>query len=230
MAKRAPYALLLAAALLAWWVGDHYLVPWVQDFTHYRAIQSRALSLLLGHWVIDQGPRLLLCLAVWRVGFHFGLLPSLSASLGSGGSWRRVLRTGLVATVAFLAVSAALVLATSGTFGVHPYFPKMAGDLVSNMYEEIVYRGLMFSACYGLAAAAPFPLTGPTQRAGLVVGTLCSCLIFGVAHEQYAVALRVVVGLVAILFVYPWASARSLWAAWLPHTVGDIIDDTFMAL
>ena len=46
----------------------------------------------------------------------------------------------------------------------------MAGDLVSNMYEEIVYRGLMLCAFYGVAAGTPFPLVGKIDRAGLVLG------------------------------------------------------------
>jgi hypothetical protein len=42
--------------------------------------------------------------------------------------------------------------------------------------------------------------------------------------------LRVVVGVVAIVFVYPWVAARSLWAPWIPHTLGDVIADTVVRL
>jgi hypothetical protein len=96
---------------------------------------------LLGHWVFRQLPRVLACLAVWLVGSHLGLMPSLRQSFASGGSWRRVALTGLIATAIFLVLTVAIGAAAGGTFGFHPYFPKMAGDLVSNMYEEIVYRG-----------------------------------------------------------------------------------------
>ena len=230
MKKRVPYLSLLAAALIAWWVSDHQIVPWIERVARYETIKDRDLSVVLGHWVFDQLPRVLVCIAVWLVGSRFGLMPSLPRSLASGGSWRRVVVTGLIATVVFLVLTVGIGAAAGGTFGFHPYFPKMAGDLVSNMYEEIVYRGLMFCAFYGVAAAAPFPLAGKADRVGLIVGTIGSCFVFAAGHEQYSIALRVVVGLVAVVFAYPWISARSLWAPWIPHTLGDLIGDTILKL
>lgn len=230
MKKRLPHIALLAAALAAWWISDHEIIPWVQRVAGYDRIHDRDLSILLGHWVFGQLPRVLVCVAVWLVGSRFGLMPSLRQSLGSGVSWRRVVVTGLIATAVFLVLTVGIGAAAGGTFGFHPYFPKMAGDLVSNLYEEIVYRGLMFCAFYGVAAAASFPLVAKPDRAGLVVGTLGSCLIFAVAHEQYPIALRVVVGVVAVVFAYPWIAARSLWAPWIPHTLGDVIGDSILKL
>lgn len=230
MSRRIPYVALLASALAAWWVSDHQIVPWVERVAGYDRIQNRDLSVLLGHWVFGQLPRVLVCLGVWLVGERFGLMPPLRGCFGSGGSWSRVMKTGLIATAIFLVVTVAIGAAAGGAFGFDPYFPKMAGDLVSNMYEEIVYRGLMFSAFYGVAAAATFPLAGKADRAGLVLGTLGSCVVFAAGHEQYSIALRVVVGLVAVVFVYPWVSARSLWAPWIPHTLGDFIGDTILKL
>lgn len=106
----------------------------------------------------------------------------------------------------------------------------MAGDLVSNMYEEIVYRGLFFSAFYAVGAAEAFPLAGKPNRLGLIVGTIGSCLIFGLAHEQYAVELRVVIALTSLGFIYPWVASRSLWAPWIPHTLVDIVGDSILKL
>jgi hypothetical protein len=230
MKKRLPYILLLAAALVAWWISDHEIVPLVQRVTGYERIKDRDVSVLLGHWVIDQLPRVLVCVAVWLVGSRYDVMPSLRRSFASGGSWRRVVRTGLIATAILLVVTVGIGAAAGGTFGFHPYFPKMAGDLVSNMYEEIVYRGLMFCAFYGVAAAASFPLAGKADRVGLVIGTIGSCFVFAAGHEQYSLPLRVVVGLVAVVFAYPWISARSLWAPWIPHTLGDVIGDTILKL
>lgn len=230
MPARLRYLLFLAAVLLAWWVGDHWLTPWLQRLTHVRDIHSRALAIILSHWVIDQGPRVVLCLALWLLGTRLGLMPSLRSTLGSGGSWRRVLSSGVTATGVILALFVLLVLGTGGSFGLHPDFPKMAGDLISNLYEEVVYRGLMLGALYGLGAGAALPLDGPRHPAGLVTGVLGSSVIFGLAHEQYALPLQVVTALVGLIFALPWIKARSLWAAWLPHTLGDVIGDTFMAL
>ena len=230
MKKRLPYIALLAAALVAWWVSDHQIVPWVQHVAGYDRIQDKDLSILLGHWVFGQLPRVLVCAAVWVIGSRLGMMPSLRQSLASGVSWRRVVVTGLIATAILLVLTVLIGLAAGGTFGFHPYFPKMAGDLVSNMYEEIVYRGLMFCAFYGVAAAASFPLVGNLDRTGVIVGTIGSCIIFAVGHEQYSIALRVVLGVVAVVFVYPWMASRSLWAPWIPHTLVDIIGDSILKL
>ena len=35
-------------------------------------------------------------------------------------------------------------------------------------------------------------------------------------------------GVVAVVFVYPWAASRSLWAPWIPHTLGDVIVDSIL--
>jgi membrane protease YdiL (CAAX protease family) len=106
----------------------------------------------------------------------------------------------------------------------------MAGDVVSNLYEEIVYRGLFFCSFYGVAAGASVPLSGALDRAGLVMGTIGSCFVFALGHEQYPITLRVAIGVLAIVLVYPWATARSLWASWIPHTLGDIISDSIVTL
>jgi hypothetical protein len=167
---------------------------------------------------------------VWLVGTRLGLMPSLRQSLTSGGSWTRVVVTGLIAAVVLLVATVAVGAAAGGRFGFHPYFTKMAGDLVSNMYEEIVYRGLMFCAFYGVVAGASFPLAGKPTVAALVAGTIGSSIVFAMGHEQYSMALRVVVGVFATVFAYPWVAARSLWAPWIAHTLVDVIGDSILKL
>jgi membrane protease YdiL (CAAX protease family) len=230
MKERLPYAALLTAAILAWWISDHAVVPWIQEVAGYDRIRNRDLSVILGHWVFGQLPRVLICAAVWLVGSRLGLMPSLRQSLGSGVSWGRVMSTGLVSTAVLLVLTVGIGAAAGGTFGFHPYVPKMVGDLVSNLYEEIVYRGLMFCAFYGVAAAAAFSLVGPLNRAGLVAGTLGSCVVFAAGHEQYSMELRVVIAICASVFAYAWVRARSLWAPWIPHTLVDIVGDSILKL
>lgn len=228
--KRLPYLALLAAALLAWWVSDHLIVPWVQHVAGYDRIHDRDLSVILGHWVFGQLPRVLVCAGVWVAGTRLGLMPSVRRSLGPGVSWGRSVATGLIATAILLPLIVGVGAAAGGTFGFFPYVPKMVGDLASNLYEEIVYRGLMFCAFYGVAAASAFPLEGKADRVGLAVGTIGSCLVFAISHEQYSAALRVVIGVASSVFVYAWVRARSLWAAWIPHTLVDVIGDSIVQL
>src|SRR5262245_31681445 len=127
------------AALLAWWVSDHAIVPWVQRVAGYGRIQDRDLSVILGHWVFGQLPRVLVCVGVWLVGARLGLMPSFRQALGSGISWGRVVSSGLIASAILLVITVAVGAAAGGTFGFHPYAPKMLGDVASNLYEEIVY-------------------------------------------------------------------------------------------
>jgi hypothetical protein len=228
--KHLLHIALLVAALVAWWTSDHVITPWVQRIAGYDRIHDRDLSVLLGHWVFGQLPRVLLCVVVWFVGTRLGLMPSLRQSLTSGGSWSRVVVTGLIATVVLLVATVGVGAAAGGRFGFHPYFTKMAGDLVSNMYEEIVYRGLMFCAFYGVVAGASFPLAGRPTLAALVAGTIGSSIVFAIGHEQYSMALRVVVGVLATVFAYPWVAARSLWAPWIAHTLVDVIGDSILKL
>lgn len=228
--SRLSYAALAGAALAAWWVSDHAITPWIQHLAGYDRIRDRDLSVLLGHWIFGQLPRVLLCVAVWLAGSRLGLMPSLPASLTSGGSWRRVVVSGLAASAVLLVLTVGIGVAAGGKLGFHPYFTKMAGDLVSNMYEEIVYRGLMFCAFYGAAAAATFPLAGAPSRAGVAAGVIGSSLVFALGHEQYAPALRVVVGVVSTVFAYPWVRARSLWAPWIAHMLVDVVGDSIIRL
>ena len=221
---------LLVAALVAWWISDHAITPWIQRIAGYDRIQDRNLSVLLGHWVFGQLPRVLLCVGVWLIGTRSRLMPSLRDSLTSGGSWRRVVVSGLIGGAVLLVLTVAIGAAAGGRFGFHPYFTKMAGDLISNMYEEVVYRGLMFCACYGVAAGASFPLTGKANVAGLVAGTIGSSVVFAMGHEQYAMALRVVLGVFSTVFAYPWVAARSLWAPWIAHMLVDVIGDSLVEL
>lgn len=227
---RLLHGALLVAALAAWWISDHAITPWVQEIAGYERIQDRDLSVLLGHWVFGQLPRVLLCVGVWLVGTHLGLLPSLRQSLTSGGSWRRVVVSGLIAAAVLLVFTVVIGAAAGGRFGFHPYFTKMAGDLASNMYEELVYRGLMFCAFYGVVAGASFPLGGKPSLAGVVAGTIGSSVVFATGHEQYGMALRVVIGVVSTGFAYPWVAARSLWAPWIAHMLVDVIGDSILRL
>jgi membrane protease YdiL (CAAX protease family) len=230
MKQRLPYFALLFAGLMAWWFSDYIITPWIENISGYNLIKNRDLSVLLGHWVFDQLPRVLICVCVWIIGTHLGLMPSLFKTLGSGLSRRKVINTGLIASIILVLITIGVGAAAGGKFGFHPYFTKMAGDLVSNMYEEVVYRGLMFSSFYGVAAGACFPLVGSLNRTGVIIGTIGSNIVFAVGHEQYDIALRVVIGVVAIVFVYPWVKTRSLWSPWITHTIGDIIGDTILKL
>jgi membrane protease YdiL (CAAX protease family) len=101
---------------------------------------------------------------------------------------------------------------------------------VSNLYEEIIYRGLLFCAFYGAAAVATFPLAGKVDRVGAFVAIVGSSVVFAAGHTQYSLAVRVGVGIAGIIFTWPWIRTRSLWAPWLVHTLTDVISDSIVKL
>src|SRR5262245_53080546 len=122
MKSRLPFIALVIAALVAWWISDHKITPWIQSLAGYDRIQDKDLTFQLGHSVFGQLPRVVICVAVWLIGSRFDLMPSLPRSLGSGVSWRRVIVTGLTATAIFLVITFVIAPAAGGKFGFHPYF------------------------------------------------------------------------------------------------------------
>lgn len=227
--SRLARGVLLIAALCAWWVGSRVVSPAVQGAVRFDQVDGPAQT-LLGHWVMWQLPAVVLCVAVWIAGQRAGLLPSLIGALGSGGSWARVLRVGGVASLVMSVLTLLLGVAVGARFGFHPPYVKMLGDLVSNLYEEIVNRGLFFSAFYGVAAGATFPLAGPADRRAVAFATVGSCFVFAASHTQYPIPLRVLLGTLSVVFVWPWVQSRSLWAAWMVHMAGDIVGDSILTL
>jgi membrane protease YdiL (CAAX protease family) len=98
------------------------------------------------------------------------------------------------------------------------------------MYEELVYRGFLFAAFYGAVAGETFRLKGSFDRRGLLAATIGSCILFAAGHEQYAVDVRVALGVTSLVFVWPWVRTRSLWAPWIVHMIGDLVGDTFLIM
>src|SRR5262245_36635416 len=120
MSQRAPYFILVLAAVGGWWISDHVIIPWIDHASGYDRIENRDLSVLLGHWVFGQLPRVLVCVSIWMVAERYALMPSLRQALGKGLSWETVLRSGLVAAVILLLVTVIIGAAAGGTFGFHP--------------------------------------------------------------------------------------------------------------
>jgi membrane protease YdiL (CAAX protease family) len=228
--ERIPFFLLFLAALTVWWVSGHLLTSWIEQLAGYDNIQDKDIKVLVHHWLLGDLPRTILCVGVWLVAYRFGLMPSLFKSLTSGGSWKRVVITGIIGTAIMMAIIIGTGIAAEGKFGFFPYYTKMAGDVVSNMYEEIIYRGLIFNSLYGVFAATSFSLDGKLSRIGMIAAAIGSSFIFGYSHSQYPVAFRVIIGTGAIVFCYQWVKSRSLWSTWMSHTLVDIITDSTLKL
>ena len=137
--------------------------------------------------------------------------------------------TGLTGAILLLGLTFGVLGAAGGTFGFHPDVAKMIGDLVSNLYEELVHRGLLFCALYGVATGRTFPMEGAADRLGVVVAALGSSILFAVGHGQYPLWLRAFLVVTALILAWPWVRARSLWACWIVHMLGDVVVDSTLS-
>lgn len=225
--------LYLALTLGGWYLGRE-LSPLLQRAIGWeQLVTSREWQTLLGHWFVWQGPQVLVMLGLWVVGVRLELMPTVRAAFGSGGSWRRVLSSGLLATAVLLVVTVGIGAAMGGRFGWYRNPAKVAGDLVSNLYEELVHRCVLFCAFYGAAAGLTFPLTqeAPVSRLGVAVAGVGSSIMFAAGHAQYPLGLRVFMAVLSLAaWVWPWVRARSVWAPWISHTLGDVVGDTILKL
>jgi membrane protease YdiL (CAAX protease family) len=113
----------------------------------------------------------------------------------------------------------ALVLAVLATFGPltrlpHPDWPVLFANFASNFYEEFVFRG----AILGLLLKAR-----GSQRTWPAV--VLSAVLFCQGHLQYPPALLATVFVAGVVWAWLTVRYRSLWPAWVSHTLADTLID-----
>lgn len=129
-------------------------------------------------------------------------------------AWLAGLLSGLGLTVLVLAVLAAL---GALVIDPHPNWPVLFANLVSNFYEEFIYRGVIL----GLLLKV---LDG--QRTWLAA--VLSAVLFCQGHLHYPAALLATVFVAGLTWAWLTIRYRSLWPAWVSHTLADwIIDGLF---
>ena len=118
-----------------------------------------------------------------------------------------------ILTGILLAVIPLLLMASTGqkfNYKVDVYRYGING--VTNLYEEIICRGLLLASCVKY-----------WNRLAAVVWT---SVVFGLAHglTEKSITIALAAGLLA------WAvlKAKSLWAGWTSHQLTDMIVDTFL--
>lgn len=111
-------------------------------------------------------------------------------------------------------VMGALALLGAFVYEPHPNYPVMFANFVSNFYEEFIFRG----AILGLLLKA---LDGKHPW----FATIVSALLFCQGHLQYPPTLLATVFVAGVVWAWMTVRYRSLWPAWLSHTVADTIVD-----
>jgi membrane protease YdiL (CAAX protease family) len=177
--------------------------------------------LLVEHTLLSGSLCTLAALLCWTWLARQSVLPGIRSLLGAPD--RRGLWLGIAAGFAALALQCAALplLHACGrllpiSFGyTPPAWWSLAGNLVSNFYEELVFRGFLLLA---LRAA-----TGST-----LFGALASSCLFGLAHEQYPLEEQLLIALAAALWSWLVLRTRSLWPAWLAHQLLDAVADSVL--
>jgi len=176
-----------------------------------------------GWWVVFEHAFLyttltaLVCLVAWFLLGRKNLLekpgpsfqfkrPRATLSWGIGSGLIVVAFNLLLVTVA----AAAGALPKTMSLGWHHLSGwVVAGNLFSNFYEEIIYRGFVYIAIRAVTGSA-------------VIGVVCSSLLFGLMHLQYPIEQRIVLVIGGAAACVAYIKTRSIWAAWLNHEVVDV--------
>jgi membrane protease YdiL (CAAX protease family) len=119
---------------------------------------------------------------------------------------------GLIAGMILAAIPLLVVASTGQSFSPKVDVYRYGINGVTNLYEEIICRGLLLACCVRY-----------WTRGWAAVWT---SVVFGLAHglTEKSVAIALGAGLMA------WAvlKAKSLWAGWTSHQLTDMVVDTFL--
>jgi hypothetical protein len=201
----------LVGAYAIFFASMYRLTPWVQ---------GRLFGWAEG---LAPGPRLLVGHTLsWQLAHTLVTVAMLLALLKTGifkppakPDWAAGIRWGLGVGLGCSAVTALLYAFAGPGFGFDLNFWKIGGNVVSNFYEELNYRVLLFGA--GLYCFRRF-----------LPAAALSGLAFGLTHTQFPMVFRLFTAGVGILAALAYFRSRTIFAAWLAHQLSDMLLDTFL--
>jgi membrane protease YdiL (CAAX protease family) len=215
---RPPLLQRLAALALAFGVyliGLRVITPALAQLCEPRFPTAPGPHLFLQHLLSFSLPTAAICLSTWWALARAGLLLPPSPWLGAGARPGRALAWGALVGGGLSLLAVAVGVAAGQRVRLHPDGWQMAGNLFSNYYEELTYRGLLLQAAW----------TATGSRVGAVV---IAAGIFGWSHGHGSQAvMRMAAAAVAgLVFGLLAMRTRSLGAAWSAHQVSDMILDS----
>jgi membrane protease YdiL (CAAX protease family) len=186
--------------------------PWYwRLFEPWWSHLPRGMHLVVGHVLVWSLPMALVAWLVLRVLAQSWRLQPLSLTR----HWRRALVDGVIAGLVASALAIAVAAASGIHFHWHPDAWAMAGNVFSNFYEELFYRGLVFAAAWYATGSA-------------LAGATISGWAFGYTHAQFPMPMRVLVGVVGALWSWAYARTGNLVAPYVAHELSDIILDAIL--
>jgi membrane protease YdiL (CAAX protease family) len=210
---RGALALIVGIALL--WLGQNIVTPAIAEQLDPKFGPSEGSGLFLRHLVTFSLFTAAISIAAWFALARIGWLASPRRWLGFGPEPLRALRWGAIAGVALSALVVIVGVALGEKLRWHPDGWKIAGNVFSNYYEEISYRGLIMQGAWAATGS----------RIGAVV---ISSAAFGWshAHGSHAMLRAIAAGIAGCVFGGLAVRTRSLGGAWTAHQVSDMILDS----
>ncbi len=181
--------------------------------------EQRGAWLLFYHAFVYSLPAAALSAILWVVLARRGLLPPLRDSLRFTPFKSIVVwGVGVGLAVAGLNIAIFAVLAWRGLLEgfsiayVPPYGWDIAGNAVSNFYEELIARGFLVVTMRMVSGSAP-------------IAAVISSLFFGFGHTQFPMFERCFIAMAGAMQCVAYLRTRSLWAPYIAHEVYDWILD-----
>ena len=192
--------------------GRYYITPWVSDQLLPYFDMDIGPKLFLLHALLFSLVTAALCFACHLLYVRRGYFQplSLTRNVGDAVAW------GVLFALVLSAVSAGFFLAKGREVNVVFNWWAISGNLFSNLYEEVIYRGLLF-------AALLFSFRKPW------VAILASGFIFMYSHTTDPAMLAAGTVLTGVCFAYPYLRTGSLLAPFIVHQFVDVIIDSMFA-
>src|SRR5262245_12657709 len=127
-------------------------------------------------------------------------------------AWLAALVTGLGLSAL---VPAVLALLGAVVMEPHPNWPVLFANFASNFYEEVIYRGAILGLLLKVLDRPP-------------IAAVISSALFCQGHLHYPAPLIATVFVAGLTWAWMTIRYRSLWPAWISHTLADtIVDNLF---
>lgn len=204
-------AFVLISSIGVWLFSFLIFKPWVVGF-YSKFFENFEVGprLFFKHSFVFSAPTALLCL-VWIILLQkWKLIEPIQVSFDKK-SVMISLYWGV--GVALITLAIAPILGMNYRFHFDPW--SIAGNFISNLYEEIIFRGLLFLSfwrAFGSKSIAIF-LSG---------------ILFGLTHEQYPWLLKTYIAVIGSFLSYLTSKERNIIPAIIVHDISDWILDLFL--
>jgi len=202
----------LVVAVAVYVAARYFITPWVSDqLLPYLDLEIGPKVFLL-HALLYSLVTATLCFGchLFYVNRGFFKPLSLTRNAGDAVAW------GVLFALVLSAITAGFFLAKGREINIVFNWWDIGGNLFSNLYEEVIYRGLLFTALL-------FSVRRPW------VAILASGFIFMYSHTTQPALLATGTVLTGICFAYPYLRTGSLLAPYIVHQLSDVIVDSIFA-